>query len=1137
MLIGILKWFKADNGFGVVGTPDEKEYFLHINSFAIKPRKLIIGTPIAFSISTKELKDRKSAENSRIVENSEDWAMIFDYLGKSDNVKIEVKVTGKGKRGNPFQYKEIQSLSLIEVSLKYILKNKSEDEISNYIIDYFDTKLETQYFIKYCEIIECFLTKHLSSTLSNNILNRIFSHFGNNYNNEILFDVWKQNKFKFISYNEMHDFEIPESVLKANIFKVGKSELSRILKFSYAHNFTSYFIENKFSDIENLSTIEIHDLYQFIEFENENEQEKRKNEIDNLYARKIEIELTEKANELNTIKNDNDFNNYNRLLLLIPKHFNENLKNKITNEIHNIISKKCDEDYKVNLWIKNIIENVPFELVSKYFHDHYTQTENRVSILIKLQSEQQFELLKKYSNDFTFQKGFTLIERLVEKENSIYYSFNILKVIFDTEFWKDKKTKYLLFLFTKYINDHVNDEQKYDLFLNGYIKNVPIDFVLNNINKIEKEDCNKIFKNISEDKSLIKDILLAKITIDNTDALNWLYNLAIEFLDDYNFILFDNKVFNTIEQTDYFKFWEKGKAKIFPHNEIEKILQDKFENYEQIKTWIINNPNVKDKISDFLFSFLQKQQTVTNRIIFYKQLNHIKYLLQLDESYFDKIKKIKNDFYNVILWVIDQDNFFDFELLKQKFIYFEPDEQVRIIRKLFFLKSTGQFDLNIEKLDQLTRFDLDLYKTNLKFNPDIPIDISTDVLIKVLSSYKKNNRFFIESELITVVLNDLMIDKTRRFSLANYFEKCLGRLTDEYNWKTQGTISKVNYGENKYYFAIAFDYNPNLVEAVKLLPGRKWNNETKVWVVPSIYENEVLYFAKEYRFFLDFEGDNYKNNIHLVEFKRTTKKTINKRQIEVPNIPNGITFCEGRLANKQYENYKKQFWWCGGQKCFGKCETIHNKDEWEKYTLLDFCEILGLNTDETNKMGDYIPKGHYYQFIALINRFNRLLVKLYCQDCNHILYPSDFGTSHFAAHTVVRFQCRNDACSNNDEIYLNHCLNGQCNCIIDSRISQRCDNGLFICDNCGSCCSHNMLERRLSNLRLTGGYIHDNLVKCVNEKLGHLERGEYFCYKCKSEMTEISNDIFQCSNCNVKYDTTKYKFKRPHIHLRKKKTT
>jgi len=32
-------------------------------------------------------------------------------------------------------------------------------------------------------------------------------------------------------------------------------------------------------------------------------------------------------------------------------------------------------------------------------------------------------------------------------------------------------------------------------------------------------------------------------------------------------------------------------------------------------------------------------------------------------------------------------------------------------------------------------------------------------------------------------------------------------------------------------------------------------------------------------------------------------------------------------------------------------------------------------------------------------------------------------------------------------------------------------------------------------------------------------------------MNEISSEIFQCPNCNVKYDTTKYKFKRPHKYL------
>lgn len=743
-----------------------------------------------------------------------------------------------------------------------------------------------------------------------------------------------------------------------------------------------------------------------------------------------------------------------------------------------------------------------------------------------MSTDQQFKLIKKYSLENGFDKACILIEKLIREEKP-YYIFNLDKILLEEEYRNNNTVGNLIRLFIDYVEKETNDNQKYDLFSKGYLKQPPLEFVHKNIHNLKKNDYMKVFVSLPSNENFIRQVLDNLIESKNIDDYPWIYELAKEFLNDQKFKAFDRKVFETIPQSDYFKFWETGKAKIFPQDHVSELLKDKFENYTQIDKWIKNKATTTEEISEFLFSFLNKQISVTDRIIFYKQLNHIKYLLQVNELHLEQIKQIQNDFCNIILWALDKENVLDFELLKQKFIYFAPDEQVRIVRKLFFLKASGKFDLTIEKLNELARFDLDLYETNLEFNPDIPVDISTDVAIKALWSFQKNNRFFVESELLTVILNDLKIDKTKRFRLSNYFEKCLGRCTAEYNWNRDGEISKVKYGDNMFYFAITFEYAPNLVEAVKSLPGRKWNNETKVWSVPSQYENEVLTFAKEYRFFLDFEGSNYTNNIHLAEFIRK------KRYPDVPNIPNGILFCEGRLANKQHEIFKKEFWWCGGQPCFSKCETIHKPEEWEKYTLLDFCEILGLNTNETNKMGDIIPKGYYYQFIALINRFNRLLDKLYCQDCNHILYPSDFGTSHFAAHTIVRFQCRNESCNNNDEIYLNHCLNGQCNCIIDSRVSQRCNNGLFICEYCGCCCSHNMLERRLSNLKLTGGYIHDNLVKCVNEKLGHLERGEYFCHKCSKKMKEKAFDIFYCSDCNTTYDTIEYRFSRTNKHLNK----
>ena len=131
---------------------------------------------------------------------------------------------------------------------------------------------------------------------------------------------------------------------------------------------------------------------------------------------------------------------------------------------------------------------------------------------------------------------------------------------------------------------------------------------------------------------------------------------------------------------------------------------------------------------------------------------------------------------------------------------------------------------------------------------------------------------------------------------------------------------------------------------------------------------------------------------------------------------------------------------------------------------------MGFNLDDGNRVGDFIEKGKYYQFISTINQFNRLLERMYCDSCNHILYPIE--DSHFAYHRVVRFHCANQDCSEyHNEIYLHHCLNGRCNGIIDSRWSKKCPNGLYICSNetCGCCCSHDMLSRRLQNLRTTGG--------------------------------------------------------------------
>ena len=224
---------------------------------------------------------------------------------------------------------------------------------------------------------------------------------------------------------------------------------------------------------------------------------------------------------------------------------------------------------------------------------------------------------------------------------------------------------------------------------------------------------------------------------------------------------------------------------------------------------------------------------------------------------------------------------------------------------------------------------------------------------------------------------------------------------------------------------------------------------------------------------------------------------------------------------------KNEFWWCNNSPCFQN--NINHHQSWKEYTLFDFMNILELNMDEQKKDGSIVYDGLYTRFVTFINRFNKLLEKLYCTECNHILYPVE--SSNFAAYSVTKFSCKNENCScKNQTVYLNHCLNPQCNETIDSRISKKCSNGLYICEKCGSCCSHKMFKRRLDKL-ITNGQNDLRLGQLVTNNEGHLEKAEYFCYKCGQVMIEHPNNKFKCNHCNIDYNLSDYsQIERLWIH-------
>ena len=145
MLIGLVIYFDTVKGYGFVGTPSGDEYFLHINSFVIKPDILSIGTPISFHPRKNNEKNRNSAVNSRLIGFAEDWKIIFSYLDKSDLI-----LKNRNDNNNSF-LRKVHCFSLIEKSLEYFFQNKTEEEIINFITDYFDKDLDKKLFISFCE--------------------------------------------------------------------------------------------------------------------------------------------------------------------------------------------------------------------------------------------------------------------------------------------------------------------------------------------------------------------------------------------------------------------------------------------------------------------------------------------------------------------------------------------------------------------------------------------------------------------------------------------------------------------------------------------------------------------------------------------------------------------------------------------------------------------------------------------------------------------------------------------------------------------------------------------------------------------------------------------------------------------------
>ncbi len=315
-------------------------------------------------------------------------------------------------------------------------------------------------------------------------------------------------------------------------------------------------------------------------------------------------------------------------------------------------------------------------------------------------------------------------------------------------------------------------------------------------------------------------------------------------------------------------------------------------------------------------------------------------------------------------------------------------------------------------------------------------------------------------------------------------------------------INTIDYQTSEYakeIDGVGLDYTLNII--LKVITDLKDNIQTSSNTIFDIISNQI----KNPRDLLVIDGFFEKCS------GRTVLKESGKVEDEDGNtkinylldkkdhlLPRFSTFCDGRKASTLCKKSDFTFWWCENNQCYDMCRKLHSTAQWQDYTLEDALTILKIPYSQIQ----------YEYLLNTINRVNRFLEHLSCRSCKTILKP--VGKSNFAFYGVTMFSCKNSECAEKSkEIYLSHCLNGNCQDIIDGRDSVRCKTegfneecGWYICNNCHACCSSEKLSARKWILEQ-----NNRTYNCHIE--GHRDRGIMCCNDCGDEMFEPNtNELF-----------------------------
>ena len=774
-----------------------------------------------------------------------------------------------------------------------------------------------------------------------------------------------------------------------------------------------------------------------------------------------------------------------------------NLPHGIDVLVSKVVNKYATPEVQIELWIKKPQHSSPSnETIEICFLN--TEPTRRPPIFSRIDGKQKRSFLQKLiSFELPEQVLYLLSDHLMSKKGYYYHS-GAKSILSDKDIWQNEDDFELYTDTVKYYQQVLDQNQKLALFVKGYFDMLPIDNVLSNISELTRENINFIFEShiLSEEDSLqlISNLLIKELNSGLNIYSEYFYFKSLvddRSIEDY---LENKENINCMYRKDVYSQKE-------PFYWIFKLA----EQYLSEKQYSIIEFSFIDKVPGwFHFVFWEEgycKTIPTKYIVHFISINEEAFSLLINK--WEKDPHRYHISKNSLIEIFKQ-NILELNCIETRqdfLILYNNTKTLRnlkvdnnTIAPLVDHKNICFFEM-INWIEGLSEdFDFELYKT-------IFIFLSTELQIKFFRKMfwlANNGKLTITVE----KLNQLISFDRDLLNSSNFFSNDIPIDISLYI-----VIESIN----------SFVKKGNLL----------LENELLIVVLKSLSLNKKYYFQIS-ALFQECPG-RYEAIYNWKQRKLSNVITAIHTDFCRNDIPKGIKFCEGRLANVNDKYYNVKFWWCCNKPCYSNAETTTKAKKWQSYTLLDFLLILGFDLDDGNRVEDSIERGKYYQFISTVNRFNRLLKKMYCSKCGHILSPVE--DSHFAHYRVVRFSCENHNCEEyHNEIYLHHCLNARCKEIIDSRVSKKCSNGLYICSNleCGSCCSDEMFKRRLNNLTtvdnannsLKQSIISDLEFKIKNNH-GHLERGAHFCFKCGKKINVSSSGTLKCSDCDIEIGLNK----------------